>query len=73
MGIPELIIKSANEISNQFTGEGKHAPLDCDEVDAISIFFKARLNFMQGNMTQGEYDKSVEEFNPWFYHVGTMK
>lgn len=46
------------EILDVYTNEnwGKE-PLDCDEVDKLTEFLRAKLNLINGNITQEEYNK----------------
>lgn len=45
------------EILDEYTNENwENEPLDSDEVDRLTEFLRAKLNLINGNITQKEYD-----------------
>lgn len=50
------------EILDVYTNENwGNEPLDGDEVDRLTEFLRAKLNLINGNITQEEYNKLLEE------------
>lgn len=50
--------KALYEILDEYTNENwGNEPLDGDEVDRLTEFLRAKLNLINGNITQEEYDE----------------
>lgn len=46
------------EILDEYTNENwENEPLDSDEIDRLTEFLRAKLNLINGNITQEEYNK----------------
>jgi hypothetical protein len=53
--------------------DGSDEPMDGDEVDDLCVILRAKINLHQGNITEEEYEKAVDEKDIYITSLNRQK